>query len=400
MRFKILSVKDEGQAVCNLIESSLEEYVSSLPQDYASYDVQRGIISNSYLDKLVLTVLNKSHIPAITLVLAGNTNLDLGDISDFRILDGLQRTHRLKIICDTKKLLLDKVVHTKESLSEFQLKKKYRDELVSIGSSSYILIELKKFYDVNGELALKSCFTDNYQWFEVWSGLGPTEQVEKMLLLNAGHKPVNIRHQLELLFNNMYSSLTEVKIGKVVISREKEISSTSHSKQRSVGEFHFSHIISSLISYVEKKPVSTNSDFIEKIQSDKEGYADLIDRFDYEFLQSFVKAIYSIDLAAAEHFGDIGIQWMGRDTSLTALFSALGSMSSSTDHFVNECSQLVKGFSGTNLSEYLQARKTLDLAKVNIGGVSKRVIFKAFVLFAKSDYSTPIDWVAAFEEIQ
>ncbi|EHY79828.1 hypothetical protein PstZobell_20625, partial [Stutzerimonas stutzeri ATCC 14405 = CCUG 16156] len=219
MLFEILDVKTEDQATCRLIKSSLSEYLSSLPKDYASYDIQRAIVGNSYLDKLVLTIINRRHIPSITLVLEYEPDFKEKKIDSFKILDGLQRTHRLKIIHDTKNLLLQKIIRDEESLSEFQLKRKYRDELVSIGSSSYILIELKRFYDIHGKEALESCFTENYQWFELWSGLSADEQVQKMLLLNAGHKPVNIRHQLELLFNNIYSMLTEVKSGHIKISR-------------------------------------------------------------------------------------------------------------------------------------------------------------------------------------
>ncbi|WP_109513781.1 hypothetical protein [Pseudomonas ovata] len=397
MKFDQLDVKVEGAASCYLIRSSLSEYLSSLPHDYASYDVQRAIVNNSYLDKLVLTVLNKRHIPSITLVLDGNDNLAGSDISNFKILDGLQRTHRLKVINDTRNLFLEKIVPQLQGESDFQLKRKYRDELVAIGSSSYILIELKRMYEAQGRGALESCFSENYQWFEVWSNLGPREQVQKMLLLNAGHKPVNIRHQLELLFNNIFSMLAEVKAGHVKVSREKDVSSSSHSKERGVGEFHFSHLISSLISYVEKKPVSTNSNLIEKIQSDEDRYYELVDVFSYEFLEGFVAALFEIDMEASRVFGAEGVQWMGRDTSLTAVFAALGECSKSPADFLDKCSLLARNFRLVDVPGYEVARKNLDLAKVNIGAVSKRIIFKAVVRLIQSDFSKQVNWLSAFE---
>lgn len=397
MKFDQLDFKVEGAASCYLIKSSLSEYLSSLPDDYASYDVQRAIVSNSYLDKLVLTVLNKRHIPSITLVLDGGGDLTGSDISSFKILDGLQRTHRLKVISDTKNLFLEKIVPQLHGESDFQLKRKYRDELVSIGSSSYILIELKRMYDSHGRGALESCFSENYQWFEIWSNLGPREQVQKMLLLNAGHKPVNIRHQLELLFNNIFAMLAEVKAGHIKVSREKDVSSSSHSKARSVGEFHFSHLISSLISYVEKRPVSTNSNLIEKIQSDEDRYYELVDVFTYEFLEGFVAALYEIDVEAGKVFGAEGVQWMGRDTSLTAIFAALGECSQSPEDFLDKCRFLARSFSLVNVSGYEVARKKLDLAKVNIGAVSKRIIFRAVIRLVQDGFSEQVNWLSAFE---
>jgi hypothetical protein len=400
MQFETLDIKSEDGAICHLIKSSLSEYLSSLPEDYASYDVQRAIVGNSYLDKLVLTIINRRHIPSITLVLEDGVDLQTKNIESFKILDGLQRTHRLKIINETKNLLLQKIVNNHEELSEFQLKRKYRNELVSIGSSSYILIELKKFYDLHGSEALEDCFTKNYQWFEAWSGLSASEQVQKMLLLNAGHKPVNIRHQLELLFNNTYVMFAEVKAGHIKISREKEISSASHSKQRHIGDFHFSHLISSIISYAERKPISTNSDFIESIQSDKDRYSELTEIFTYEFLESFVRVLYKIDFAADQYFGHEGVQWMGRDTSLSGMFAALGAKSKTPKEFINKCELLAQNFQNSAISDYEVARKNIDLAKINIGAVSKRAIFKSFANLIENNFSTPINWHIAFDGAQ
>lgn len=397
MQFNLLDVKSEGGAQCRLIRASLDEYLSSLPDDYASYDIQRAIVSNSYLDKLVLTVINNRHIPSITLIVDNENGLAGGRVDSYKILDGLQRTHRLRIINETRKFFLAEIAPISRELSDFQLKRNYRDQLISIGSSGFILMELRKFFESSGKEALERCFSENYQWFEVWTGLGPAEQVQKMLLLNAGHKPVNIRHQLELLFNNIYTTISEVKAGHVRISREKQVTSSSHSKQRKVGDFHFSHVISALISFVEKKPITAGSDFIESIQSDKEKYNDLVDFFSFDFLQNFVNSLYRIDVAAAECFGDAGVQWMGRDTSLSAMFAALGAHAESDLDLVGSCELLVANFNKCNLVEYEQARKILDLAKVNIGAVSKRIIFRSFISFVESSCSDPISWYSAFE---
>lgn len=203
MKFQILDVKREGGSSCYLVKATLQEYLAALPSNYSSYGVQRSIVSNIYLDRMINTVLDKAHIPSITLVstaggLAGGAFLD----SDFKILDGLQRTHRLKVISDTKDLFLKRVMNDGE-LGDFQIRRKYREELVAIGSSGNILLAIKNFCEEKGEVELERCFSDASQWFEIWVGLTPSEEIKKMLLLNAGHKPVSIKHQLELLFLNI-----------------------------------------------------------------------------------------------------------------------------------------------------------------------------------------------------
>ncbi|MOA15683.1 hypothetical protein D3C78_1358530 [compost metagenome] len=87
---------------------------------------------------------------------------------------------------------------------------------------------------------------------------------------------------------------------------------------------------------------------------------------------------------------------MGRDTSLTAIFAALGECSQSSRDFFENCSLLARNFSLINVPGYEQARRTLDLTKVNIGAVSKRIIFKAVVGLVQSDFSKEVDWHSAF----
>lgn len=106
MEAQILDTRVEAARTCYLCRITLEDYLTSLPRAYQDYDIQRGIVSNVYLDHLVQTVLDKKHIPPIVLVvdkgkfsiIKGNTALS---IKTFKILDGLQRTHRLKAIKDT-----------------------------------------------------------------------------------------------------------------------------------------------------------------------------------------------------------------------------------------------------------------------------------------------------------
>jgi len=106
-----------------------------------------------------------------------------------------------------------------------------------------------------GKVGLLETFTENGQWCEVWTGLTADEEVRKMLTLNAGHKPVKTRHQLELLFLNLLPILREGEGHGFTLVREKEISATQFSKRRPSGSFHFAHIITSLLSFYEAKPV-------------------------------------------------------------------------------------------------------------------------------------------------
>ncbi|MGX5915105.1 hypothetical protein ACR0ST_10270 [Aliidiomarina sp. Khilg15.8] len=398
MEFKVLDTKSEAQSTCFLVSASLENYVKNIPSDYDSYEIQRAIVNNSYLDRLVYTIFKKGHIPTITLITDDTTDsIEKGFIRDFKILDGLQRTHRLKIIFETKEIFLENVNDINQEISDFQLKRRFRDQLSEIGSSGNIFIAIKEFYYEKGLDELNKCFSENTQWFEVWSGLSPEDEVKKMLVLNAGHKPVNIKHQLELLFQNVYPIFESVKSGDITIVREKEVSSAAFSKGRAPGTYHFSHLISALISFFEEKPISTNSNFISKVQDDDQKLKEFSEIFSYSFLEYFIRSVHKLDVAAHLHFGDVGSQWIGREVSLTSIFAVIGYHSQNIDEFVSIIDKLSSNFDKCNLRDYESCRNSVDLAKVNIGNINKKNIFKAFNNFISEEMSNPINWKDIFE---
>ena len=209
MKGIILDKIHENHSTCYLTKIVLSDFVQSLCEDYQDYEVQREIVNNTYLDNLIDTVLNQRHIPPIVLVVdEGDFNIEVNDINleQFKILDGLQRTFRLKLIWETIQFFKKEVHFSTDILSmkRLSLSRRYAERLEKINSNSKILESIINFYNSNSstEENIDHCF-NNYQWFEIWSNLTPQEEVNKMLILNAGHKPVKTQHQLEILFLNL-----------------------------------------------------------------------------------------------------------------------------------------------------------------------------------------------------
>ncbi|RZK10576.1 MAG: hypothetical protein EOO46_10265 [Flavobacterium sp.] len=275
MRGKILDIFNEESSACYLTSIDLGEYIKALPENYRDYEVQREIVSNAYLDNLIVTILEGRHIPPIVLVVSDNEfELDRQFISikHFKILDGLQRTFRLKIIYDTIQLVEKELENDQEvfSITRITVAKRYKDALDEINSSSSLFFKIVEYLKTNRREAdhtISSLFKRT-QWFEIWANLSPDQEVNKMLVLNAGHKPVKTKHQLELLFRNILPVLQTLQFPDLKVIREKELSSTLYSKERSIGQFHFSHLITSLLSFVEGKPLTTNVNLIQKAQTD------------------------------------------------------------------------------------------------------------------------------------
>ena len=138
--------KENNEISCYLCETTLKEYVESIPDDFENYGIQREIVNNIYLDKLVDTVLKKRYIPSISLVVKGRLDGKSSiESSELKILDGLQRTYRLKVIYKTYKLLLKNILNGKDyrSSTKRMLSREIGEELVEIDSSIQLSYEIK-----------------------------------------------------------------------------------------------------------------------------------------------------------------------------------------------------------------------------------------------------------------
>lgn len=407
MKAQFLAERDEGRAFCILCSADLGEYVRSLPDTYQDYDIQRQIVSNVYLDRLVDTILIKGHIPVITLV-ADKADVhrqgDAINIRDFRILDGLQRTFRLEAIYQTINFCLQNLDSGGEdyaSWSRYRLSRSFSAELAKFNSNTEILRKILRALNKVGGNKLRDCFSNNLQWFEVWIGLTPDEEVRKMLTLNAGHKPVQIRHQLELLFRYLLPTFDTTETHGFELVREKEIRSAQFSKKRSVGHFHFAHIVTSLLSLYAKEPITPSSALIQDIQTKELDLDHFNDLTNARFLGRFVSFLVRIDRLLQKQYGSLGTLWMGREVALAGLFAALGKYAHEVDEqeydVFRRFERIIADNPGIlNLKQYEGARNNLDLSKVNIGSVNRSAIYEATYDLVRSDKPKQIEWVPYF----
>lgn len=410
MNAEVLGTRQDGNSTCYLARMSLFEYVENIPDDYKDYDVQREIVSNVYLDNLVETVLLKKHIPPIVLIANGTNIIDnILEIPNFKILDGLQRTYRLNVIWKTISFFIQEFHDTPGLLgfTKFALSRKYSKALSFIESSTRVLSVIIELYQErfshldDPNQALIDCYKKNYQWFEIWINLTPKEEVDKMLILNAGHKPVKIKHQLEIIFSNILPLLKEVDRGSFRIIREKQIASTQFSKNRKKGEFHFSHLISALISFKEGIPVTTNSALIQKLQDSDFKSEEDSQYFSFEFLENYVGSLIEIETAIIDsntNSNDAAVKWIGREIALTGIYGAFGAKLKSDLEkdlligFLRVKATFIRNIGLLNLSGFETARNNLDLGKINIGTVNKNAVFNATKHLLSSPNPTLINW--------
>lgn len=405
MKAAILDSRVENNSRCYLVKITLDDYINSLPEKYQEYEVQREIVSNVYLDKLVDTVLAYAHIPPIVLVVENEAYSEKENclyITSFKILDGLQRTVRLQSISKTIYYCLHEKTNLLGALnlSKFKFSKEFSAQMRDINSNTDVLrAVINKYVKVGADELLKT-LTNNGQWFEIWVNLSAEEEVKKMLTLNAGHKPVKARHQLELLFLNLLPLLQKNDGEGFKISREKEIGATQFSKNRICGNFHFAHIISALLSYFAKKPIATNTSLIQGIQSSDTALDEYAELITPDFLKTFVAFLVKLDKLIQNQYGETGVTWMGREVTLAGLFGALGSVAEVYPNN-NEMSHMLTILEEKptilDLTSFENARNSLDLSKVNIGNVNRTAVFLGIKLLLNKD-KTPhkLNWSELF----
>lgn len=392
MKFKLLESKSlYSDRVCwRLATCNLYDYLSNLRKDFFDFDVQRRIVSNSYLDRIGESVDKGEPLPAFTLT---SNSIDDGNyeinLDKTEILDGLQRTYRLWII-----LFIEQIC--KSNINFEDIYGAIKDSHEGQKMISVKLINRSKVR----KLTENNCFELNrlikvYKSTDIvlniWSGLSDEEIIKKMLTLNAGQRSVSSTHQFELLFLHCFKNLKLPK--EICIVREKDSNYGKVKRgDRKLGEFLMSSIVISLQSYIEQRPLRIS-------QVNKVGIEDSIvqesssDFFTPRKLEEFIQLIYKID---AETTKNTSLNtWLMKDTTLSGLFAAIGEIADSSLDFdkvkIQDCINKIDR--NVNINEFEASYKKLSSASTNVGNAVRKAVFYYFRSLFKD---SQISWSTAF----
>ncbi|HDM8209498.1 TPA: hypothetical protein P0E34_004744 [Vibrio campbellii] len=397
MKVTVLDEKYEENATCSLTKVNMLDYLTSLPDDYKNWDIQRGIVNNQYLDNIIDTVINNKHIPPLVLVCDRivQTNGSEGSISNFKVLDGLQRTYRLKLIHNSLNFINEHSEILKEIKTTPILKvvRSYSSKIKDNNASSPIvrrlLQEIIDGNDISGLFNFE-------QWIEVWTNLSVKEQVNKMLLLNAGHKSVSKKHQIEIIFHNLLPSLSEEIDDNFSIVKEKEISSIQLNKNRKVGQFSFSNIVAGMISLDQGKAITVNANLLSKIQEDVDNYS-----LEYDEIILLCDFLYKLDNSLYGAYENAGLRWLGKEVVITGIMGSIGKYSNAKEISIENALRhselvLVEHPERLNIIQFEEIRNSLETSKINIGQVNKKSVSTG-VYTLLDNPSGCINWEHAFK---
>lgn len=215
--------KSETQVIYAQI--SPREYLETVGDDFGQFEIQRKRESHKGYTRLKQDILQGALLPPITLALKPQyvdqaTNLvdneeELANFLSrpnlFNILDGLQRTY-----------ILNDIAKEKQDFKEGQ------------------------------ELLL-----------EIWLEGDIQKLIYRIIVLNAGQKPMSIRHQVELLFSSLQKPIEE-KVGNIELVKEKDLR-----RRRKAGIFSFEVVVSGYQAFLSGSTELNKENLIsQKLQID------------------------------------------------------------------------------------------------------------------------------------
>ena len=163
---------------------------------------------------------------------------------------------------------------------------------------------------------------------------------------------------------------------------------------RKSGEFHFAHIISGLLSYIDTRPITITSEKFKDIQEKQTEY---LSKIDFSLLSNYIKSLNELNGYLTKH--KLEQKWLAKEVVISGLFAALGDYKkkneqSDQDTFNFFSTLITKEAEVLNVSGFDEATKQISISG-NIGKLYRDAIYKAIQeLLLKKE---KIQWTKHFQ---
>lgn len=373
---------------------SLLEYIKSLTEENFRYEIQRGIVSNPFLDTILDAVVENKPLAPVSLV---SKDFEDGDktlsINQFNILDGLQRTFRFWIYYQLAKLAKEKNSNDYRIVTkEF---KTICDDY-SLAVSPRQVRGLFKHDNAINVWNLNELYSDFDLYLYIWTDLSVDQEIKQMLILNAGQKQMSLNHQFELIYMRLFEENTFDE-GKIKILRSKDGKITN----RNIGEYSMSTVIIGVQSLVNMKPMRLSRDMLYKDDFQNDMLLSSMDGvFTIGFVRKFLDMFNILDkkISVNQEYSN----WFAKDTTISGMMAGIGqhiqALNHDSSYVLANLSQSVESIVGAEafrLDEYNKVYSELSGAKVNIGNVLRRAV----MIYTQNVLDgTAMSWKEAFNQ--
>jgi hypothetical protein len=373
---------------------SLLEYIKSLTEENFRYEIQRGIVSNPFLDTILDAVVENKPLAPVSLV---SKDFEDGDktlsINQFNILDGLQRTFRFWIYYQLAKLAKEK------NGNDYRLVTKEFKTICddySLAVSPRQVRGLFKHDNAINVWNLNELYSNFDLYLYIWTDLSVDQEIKQMLILNAGQKQMSLNHQFELIYMRLFEE-NIFDEGKIKILRSKDGKITN----RNIGEYSMSTVIIGVQSLVNMKPMRLSRDMLYKDDFQNDMLLSSMDGvFTIGFVRKFLDMFNILDkkISVNQEYSN----WFAKDTTISGMMAGIGqhiqALNHDSSYVLANLSQSVESIVGAEafrLDEYNKVYSELSGAKVNIGKVLRRAV----MIYTQNVLDgTAMSWKEAFNQ--
>jgi hypothetical protein len=357
-------------------QMSIDEYLDLVGEHFDEFAIQRRRERHRGYERLKRDVMNGALLPTITLAYDPNKVGDLQRLFDKGDDDGLvarlQKGEHVKI--------LDGLQRT------------------------FILSDIR-----NSKHQFKQ---DQKLLVEFWLEQDPQNLIYRIIVLNAGQKPMSMRHQLEVLFATFKSQL-ESEIPELELLLEKE-----STRRKRAGKYAFDKVVVAYHAFlikgteVAKENVVAQSLIEENILS---GSEDELKSLYKDFTTQLSRYVRLDEEACRVYDGTLGrevptgLVWFGGDNVMLAFFAAIADFSNSRDRAKRTASSIKKltralasadpGDDPIGLMNYQKVVAGFNPKKINVGFATRKLLFRAFKEFFREDGDKALGdlWVSEAE---
>ncbi len=355
---------------------SVDEYLDLVGKDFDKFAIQRRREKHRGYERLRKDVIAGALLPTITLayepkkVAHLQVLFDRGDDAGLarrlslgehvKILDGLQRTYILSDIRDAKH---------------------------SFKPSQRLLLEF-------------------------WLEDDPRNLIYRIIVLNAGQKPMSMRHQLEILFATFKTQL-ENAIPDLELLLEKE-----STRRKRPGRYSLDKIVVSYHAFLIKGTEVVKENLVaQSIVEDQilSGSEDELNA-QYQDFTSYLSKYVRLDQEAFRIYDGTlgsevptGLAWFGSDNVMLSFFAAIADYMTTPDRkkrtvsaikkLVKQLSQAEPGEDPMGLVNYQRVASGFNPKKINVGFATRKLLFRAFKEYFREDGEKPLEdlWVSEAE---
>ena len=329
---------------------SIADYLSLVGENFSDFEIQRKRQKHKAYKRMKSDIIKGALLPTITLAIKPEfvdeiVEIMEADPDDFgvlgkalakpgkiNILDGLQRTFILKEI---------------------------QEESFTFSDGHQLLIEF-------------------------WLEKEIKHLIYRLIVLNAGQKPMSMRHQVELLFMTIKEKL-ESEIDGLEIFLEKEGRRRNHPKK-----YPLDRLVTAFESFLTKTPEINRENIIaqQMIESDifDSTEEELGSRF--EQFKEYLSIYSEIDNAAYKVYNDARANWIAHENVMNAMFAAFSDFGSSDERIKRikkTLSSLLQTLESSHegddpfgLAVLSDIQNGFNPKKINIGFATRKLLTSGF----------------------